>query len=122
MYIVYASDRRRLSKLVVAQQEVVNQMAGDPVTPAAKNSSDNARVVRRRVSKFSTADKENFNVYGGNVGENQKKSPLPVGYPRRPLHDITAVLQSFDDQVKHSVEDSGFSALLYTFLLFEDLR
>ncbi|BBM97476.1 hypothetical protein MPTK1_1g05990 [Marchantia polymorpha subsp. ruderalis] len=73
-------------------------MAGDPVTPAAKNSSDNARVVRRRVSKFSTADKENFNVYGGNVGENQKKSPLPVGYPRRPLHDITAVLQSFDDQ------------------------
>ncbi|KAG6543226.1 hypothetical protein Mapa_015477 [Marchantia paleacea] len=77
-------------------------MAGDPVTPAAKNAPDKARAGRRRVSKFTTADKENFNVFGGNVGENQKKSPLPVGYPRRPLHDITAVLQSFDDQAEAS--------------------
>ncbi|CAM6082704.1 unnamed protein product [Calypogeia fissa] len=51
------------------------------------------RETRKKVPKFSESDKENFSVYGGDMGLNENKSPLPVGYPRAPLQDITAVLQ-----------------------------
>jgi hypothetical protein len=46
------------------------------------------------LSKFIAQDKENFFFFPGNsiVDPQQQRSPLPVGYPRVPLQDITAIL------------------------------
>ncbi len=48
----------------------------------------------RHLSKFIAQDKENFFFFPGNniVEPLQQRSPLPVGYPRVPLQDITAIL------------------------------
>ncbi|KAL3700397.1 hypothetical protein R1sor_018419 [Riccia sorocarpa] len=73
---------------------MVGEMA---TTPSSGSRAGNGRAVRRRMSKYSPEDKENFDIFGVNPGENQKRSPLPEGFPRKPLNDITAILQSLQD-------------------------
>ncbi|KAH8957396.1 hypothetical protein BDL97_07G091400 [Sphagnum fallax] len=48
----------------------------------------------RHLSKFIAQDKENFFFFPANniVEPLQQRSPLPVGYPRVPLQDITSIL------------------------------
>jgi len=48
----------------------------------------------RHLSKFIAQDKENVFFFPGNniVEPLQQRSPLPLGYPRVPLQDITAIL------------------------------
>ena len=63
---------------------------------AAKNVRMETRAEARRqadLSSFVVQDKENFSVYTDSNVEPAQRSPLPVGYPRIPLQDITDVLQ-----------------------------
>ncbi len=54
------------------------------------------RRTRRQMelSRYVAQGKENVPVFCSNVGEPLQRSPLPVGYPRLPLQDITAAILS----------------------------
>ncbi len=54
------------------------------------------RRTRRQMdlSRYIAQEKENVPVFCSNVGEPLQRSPLPVGYPRLPLQDITAAILS----------------------------
>ncbi len=54
------------------------------------------RRTRRQMelSRYVAPGKENVPVFCSNVGEPLQRSPLPVGYPRLPLQDITAAILS----------------------------
>lgn len=54
------------------------------------------RRTRRQMdlSRYIAQEKENVPVFCSNVVEPLQRSPLPVGYPRLPLQDITAAILS----------------------------
>jgi hypothetical protein len=54
------------------------------------------RRTRRQMdlSRYIAQEKENVPVFRSNVVEPLQRSPLPVGYPRLPLQDITAAILS----------------------------
>jgi hypothetical protein len=67
------------------------------------------RRTRRQMelSRYVAPGKENVPVFCSNVGEPLQRSPLPVGYPRLPLQDITAAILSPLNQLREEEDESG---------------
>lgn len=67
------------------------------------------RRTRRQMelSRYVAQEKENVPVFCSNVGEPLQRSPLPVGYPRLPLQDITAAILSPLNQLREEEDESG---------------